>query len=266
MHITTAIMLTSLILVLHHVDMRDLPLNIEPSIEQAAAVWLARYSSPNTRAAYSADLRAFLAWCGLRLMDVTPGELSEYRAERVSGGASRATIDRQFSALRAFYGAACELGLCRDNPFGQGRQGVVTTSDTATLTVAEVTLLRNASASDPRTDVLVQLMLGEGFRLAEVLALDHADVTGPRHAKRLRVVRHGEITNIELDRSASRGRGVQGAVARHELQPSGRPRPRTGTSKRLRISCSSRQFTPARWGTVARAPPRGGAKVARRQA
>ena len=200
-------MLTSLILVLHHVDMRDLPLNIEPSIEQAAAVWLARYSSPNTRAAYSADLRAFLAWCGLRLMDVTPGELSEYRAERVSGGASRATIDRQFSALRAFYGAACELGLCRDNPFGQGRQGVVTTSDTATLTVAEVTLLRNASASDPRTDVLVQLMLGEGFRLAEVLALDHADVTGPRHAKRLRVVRHGEITNIELDRSASHSMG-----------------------------------------------------------
>ena len=169
------------------------------TLAQATEVWLSRYSSVNTRAAYSADLRKFLAWCGdAPAMDLSAGELTDYRAERLSAGASPATIDRQFAALRAFYEAARELGLCHDNPFGTRPPTAAGASETATLTPLEVALLRESSASDSRTDVLVQLLLGEGLRLSEVLALDHADVSGPRHAKRLRVVRHGTATSITL--------------------------------------------------------------------
>jgi len=186
--------------------MRDVPLRIDVTIEQATDIWLSRYSSPNTRAAYSADLRKYLAWHGepRSMIEATHEELSQYRAERESAGASPATIDRQFAALRAFYDAACELGLCRDNPFGYRPQPLTTPSETATLTPIEVARLREASVHDKRTDVLVELLLGEGLRLAEVLALDHADVAGPRHAKRLQVVRHNRPTSIALGRSASR--------------------------------------------------------------
>ena len=50
----------------------------------------------------------------------------------------------------------------------------------------------------------MQLLLGEGMRLAEILGLDHVDVSGTRKAKRLRVVRHGDEVIIPLDHSASR--------------------------------------------------------------
>jgi hypothetical protein len=35
--------------------MRDVPVDIDMTIEQATAIWLSRYSSANTRAAYGAD-------------------------------------------------------------------------------------------------------------------------------------------------------------------------------------------------------------------
>ena len=47
---------------LHHLHMRDVPVDIDMTIEQATAIWLSRYSSANTRAAYASDLRAFLSW------------------------------------------------------------------------------------------------------------------------------------------------------------------------------------------------------------
>jgi site-specific recombinase XerD len=202
-------MLTSEDGAMHNPDVRDVPIGIEVTLAQATEVWLSRYSSANTRAAYSADLRKFLAWYddAPAAMHLTAGELTRYRAQRVSEGASAATIDRQFAALRAFYEAACELGLCHDSPFGIRPQSAAGASETATLTPTAGAWLRVGSASDSRTDVLVQLLLGEGLRLAEVLALDHADVSGPRHAKRLRLVRHGNARSITLDEPASQSMG-----------------------------------------------------------
>ena len=193
----------------HNHTVRDVPIGIDVTLAQATEVWLSRYSSVNTRAAYSADLRKFLAWYdnAPSALELTAGELTRYRAERLSAGASPAAVDRQFAALRAFYEAACDLGLCHENPFGTRPETAIGASDTASLTPAEVAMLREASASDSRTDVLVQLLLGEGLRLAEALALDHADVSGPRHAKRLRVVRHGGATSITLDEPASQSMG-----------------------------------------------------------
>jgi integrase/recombinase XerD len=201
-------MLTAAAGLLHHHDMRDVPVGIDMTIGEATAIWLARYSSVNTRAAYSADLRAFMSWLGdVAAMDATTDDLTQYRGERESHGISSATVDRQFAALRAFYEAARELGLCADNPLGSRPQAVAATSATGTLTPAEVARLHDAAALDPRTAVLVRLLLGEGMRLAEILALDHADVSGPRHAKRLHIVRHGGAASVVLDRAGSRSIG-----------------------------------------------------------
>jgi integrase/recombinase XerD len=98
--------------------------------------------------------------------------------------------------------------VCPENPFGTRVHPVTATSVTGTLSAEDVVRLQAAAADDPRTEVLVQLLLGEGMRLAEVLALDHADVSGPRNAKRLRIRRRGESVSVALDRAVSRSIGA----------------------------------------------------------
>jgi integrase/recombinase XerD len=84
--------------------------------------------------------------------------------------------------------------------------------------------------------MLVHLLLDKGLRLAEVLALDHADVSGSRDQKRLRVVRHGDATNIALGPSASRSMGV---LERRAPNPgplfTGPSRRRTGPTRLTRF-------------------------------
>ena len=218
--------------------MRDVPVDIDMTIEQATAIWLSRYSSANTRAAYGADLKAFLSRFDdlAAAMGATTADLTQYRGERESHGISPATVDRQFAALRAFYDAVNELGLRTDNPLGSRPQAVAATSATGTLTPAEVARLNEAAAGDPRTAALVQLLIGGGMRLAEILALDHADVSGPRHAKRLRIVRHGSAMSVALDRAGSRSIGD---LARSTVSPGplfiGPSRGRAGSTRLTRF-------------------------------
>jgi integrase/recombinase XerD len=185
--------------------MREVPLRIDITIDEATAMWLSRYSSVNTRAAYLSDLKAFLAWYGddVAALAATADAITDYRAERESSGVSEATVNRQFTALRTFFAAACELGLRDDNPLGTRPDSIARPSTTGTLTPRDVARLEQAAMDDPRTAALVQLLLRGGMRLAEILALDHADMSGPRRAKRLRVVRHGDVIVIPLDRSGS---------------------------------------------------------------
>lgn len=238
LNIIPAIMLTRATIPRHHAAVRDIPIRIDVSLAEATELWLSRYSSANTRAAYGADVRGFFTWRGGAPagLEITPEELAEYRTERASAGASPATIDRQFAALRAFYGAARELGWCDQNPFGSRPPAAAAPSETPSLTPGEVSRLREASAVEPRTDVLVHLLLGEGLRLAEVLALDHADVSGSRHAKRLRIVRHGNPAAVELDRAASQS---VGALERSSPKPgplfTGPSRGRSGPARLTRF-------------------------------
>jgi integrase/recombinase XerD len=190
---------------MHHCAMRSTPTRTSLSIEQATEIWLSRYTSANTRAAYSADLRTFFAWFAdaPSALHATPAELTAFMSERVASGASSATVARQFAALRAFYGAACELGLRAENPFGLRPHAPAVASGTDVLTPDEATRLLATAALDPRTAVLVRLLLDEGMRLSEILGLDHADVSGSRHAKRVRIVRHGAPLTLALDRVRS---------------------------------------------------------------
>lgn len=181
-------------------------MRVQLTVEQATELWLAQYSSSNTRVAYAADLRAFLESFddATDALGATPVDLARYRRARVASGKSPATISRQFAALRAFYETVCSLGIRPDNPLGTRVEAPVGSSDTMVLTRQEVSRLYEAAGLDPRTGVLVHLLLGEGLRLAEVLQLDHTDVSGPRTAKQLRVRRHGRRLTIDLGPDGSR--------------------------------------------------------------
>ena len=176
------------------------------TLEQAADSWLARYSSSNTRR-------------GLPLRSQGLPDLVR-RGPFTTGGDVRGdrSVPRRAPVLRdqrshpeppvhraaGLFAAACQLGLRDDNPLGDRPAVSSNTSATGILDPSEVTRLQAAAHVDPRTAVLVDLLLDEGMRLTEVLGLDHSDVSGPHSARRLRVVRHGHPVSITLGRAGSR--------------------------------------------------------------
>ncbi|MGZ4791592.1 MAG: tyrosine-type recombinase/integrase [Ilumatobacteraceae bacterium] len=179
---------------------------VSVTLDQVTAAWLAGYTSANTRAAYRGDLRAYLAWCANEAHQpfaATSRQMRDYRDDRESSGVSTATIARQFAALRAFYATAHELHACSSNPFDSRPAAVVTRSATMVMTAAEVERLYTAAREDSRCAVLVGLLLGDGLRLSEALAIDHEDISGPVRARQLHVRRHGRTTTVALSTSTS---------------------------------------------------------------
>ena len=216
--------------------MKSVPVSVQMTAQQVADTWLAAYTSDNTRLAYGSDLRAFLDWfdddSGVLAADQVV--LAHYRAEREASGLARTTVDRQFAALRAFYAAACELGACSESPFGARRRAHTLESATGVLTSAECDRLLDASGRDLRTAVLVQLLLGEGIRLTEVLGLDRDDVSGSVRSKRLRIRRHGRPVEIPIDPANSRSIDrLQRAATADSDGPLLTGPPRGGRSMRL---------------------------------
>jgi site-specific recombinase XerD len=116
-------------------------------------------------------------------------------------------VARQQSALRAFYSTAERLGALRESPFEPRPHAVPDESNTGVIDDNEIERLRAIVAGDPRLCVLVELLLSEGLRLAEALAIDHTDISGPVHSKRVRLVRHGRSVTVELGALASRAIG-----------------------------------------------------------
>ncbi|MGD9793048.1 MAG: hypothetical protein AB7V43_06180 [Acidimicrobiia bacterium] len=55
------------------------------------------------------------------------------------------------------------------------------------------------SIADPRTAVLVRMLVIEGFGLGEILALDHEQIIGPRKSMSAELERHGRPMSIALD-------------------------------------------------------------------
>lgn len=176
------------------------------TIEQVAAVWLSSYRSTNTRDAYRRDLEAFTVWCserGVTPLACSPRHLSAYRDAKETSGASAATVNRHLSSLRAFFDAAIEMGAASRHPLPRPAPAAIAASSTTALSLDAAQRLLSASQVDPRTAVIVHLMLRDGLRLAEALGLDHAHVEGPARAKVVTVRRHGRDHRIPLSPDTS---------------------------------------------------------------
>jgi integrase/recombinase XerD len=169
--------------------------------EQVSAVWLARFASANTRAAYESDVRQFLAWCadrGAAPWETTTQSLTQYLAIREAAGAGTASISRQLAALRGYFAVAEAAGLCDANPFEQRRAAATASSPTNVLSHGELQRLHLACDGEPRTALLVHLLAGHGLRLAEVLSIDHEHLSGATAALRLRLAARVEERSLTL--------------------------------------------------------------------
>ena len=142
------------------------------------AVWMERGLSPNTLAAYRADLTALERWLEEReqsLMTAQRGDVLAFMASRVQGGARPRSTARQLSSFRRFYRYQLREGHLREDPTAQIAMPKVGRSLPRSLTEEEVEALLAAPAvSDPlghRDRTMLEVLYATGLRVSELVNL-----------------------------------------------------------------------------------------------
>jgi integrase/recombinase XerD len=105
------------------------------------AVWMERGLSPNTLAAYRADLTALARWLaerGLPIMRTSRVDLQEFIASRVRGGARPRSTARQLSSFRRFFRYYMREGAIKEDPTAQIAMPKIGRSLPRSLTEEEV--------------------------------------------------------------------------------------------------------------------------------
>lgn len=151
------------------------------SFAELAALFASRQRSENTRLAYGADLDRFAQWCqaeGTGPLALGPDELARYQAVCEAEGTSPATVARRLATLSSFYSLAVEEGSIGESPLADLVRPVAAPSVTLELDAVQASALVDAGARlNPKTALLVDLLLLDGLKLGEALAADAADVT-----------------------------------------------------------------------------------------
>jgi integrase/recombinase XerD len=142
------------------------------------AVWMERGLSPNTLAAYRADLSALDRWLESNdqtLLGAQRGDLLAFMASRVQAGARPRSTARQLSSFRRFYRYMVRDGQLRDDPTAQIAMPKVGRSLPRSLTEEEVEALLAAPAvSDPlghRDRTMLEVLYATGLRVSELVNL-----------------------------------------------------------------------------------------------
>lgn len=189
-----------------------------------AQAWLDTHASPNTRAAYRLDLEAFGRWCaqnGSIPLRADTASLVAFQAAREIAGDSAATVRRRWSALSSFFEFAVGNDATRTNPaLGISRPRTVAGDPSPTLLLSPqaVDSYRTiAAALDPRLDALVSLLVCDGIKLGEALALDLEDVTGKPPRTTVTIRRRGVPNRVTID--ADSARAVHRCVGRRRSGP-----------------------------------------------
>src|SRR5690606_19315593 len=147
------------------------------------AVWMERGLSPNTLAAYRADLTALERWLDQHESDLTAakrGDLLSFMAWRVQAGARPRSTARQLSSFRRFYRHLVREGGLREDPTAQIAMPKIGRSLPKSLTEEEVESLLNAPVvSDPlgsRDRTMLEVLYATGLRVSELVTLKYSQL------------------------------------------------------------------------------------------
>jgi len=174
----------------------------EARLTELAEAWLLTHRSWNTRAAYEADLAWFAAWCaesGRLPLRVAQRDVEQCCADSQDEGDGAALTRRRLAALTSFFDHAVAAGDRNDNPAEEVERPVrAAVNPPAELDQREAdALLAAAEELGPKASVLVALLLVDGLKLGEALAidvgdlgLDHSTVTVTRQGRRESVTLH----------------------------------------------------------------------------
>jgi integrase/recombinase XerD len=147
------------------------------------AVWMERGLSPNTLAAYRADLTALDRWLeqhDIELSDAQRGDILSFMASRVQGGSRPRSTARQLSSFRRFFRYLVREGTLRDDPTAQIAMPKVGRSLPRSLMEEEVeALLAAPTVSDPlghRDRTMLEVLYATGLRVSELVNMKLAQV------------------------------------------------------------------------------------------
>jgi len=142
------------------------------------AVWMERGLSPNTLAAYRADLTALARWLAERsvpIMRTSRADLQDFIAWRVRAGARPRSTARQLSSFRRFFRYFMREGAIREDPTAQIAMPKIGRSLPRSLTEEEVESLLSAPlVSDPlgnRDRTMLEVLYATGLRVSELVNL-----------------------------------------------------------------------------------------------
>ncbi len=147
------------------------------------AVWMERGLSPNTLAAYRADLTALTRWLAERevpIIRTTRADLMGFIAWRVEAGARPRSTARQLSSFRRFFRYLVRDGVIRDDPTAQIAMPKIGRSLPKSLSEEEVESLLSAPlVSDPlghRDRTMLEVLYATGLRVSELVSLKYNQV------------------------------------------------------------------------------------------
>lgn len=166
-----------------------------------AGRWLASLGTENTRQAYRRDLTDFVGWCadkGGDPLDAERAALDVYRLDLEQRGLRPSTVARRLSALSSFYRYALDAGAISTAPTERVRRPRVDNeSPRLGLDTDEArNLLAVAEAHGPRDYALACLLLLNGLRVSEAVALDAGDLETERGHHVVRI--HGKGGKVRV--------------------------------------------------------------------
>lgn len=170
-------------------------------MREAVEAWLAtlaheRRLSEHTLVAYRHDLDEFLAWCAkcghADWSAIGHGEIRAWVATQHRQGLSGRSLQRRLAALRGLYESLRRRGLVADNPAKLVQAPKAAKKLPRTLDVDQTARLLDAEPDgtlEIRDRAVLELLYSSGLRLAELIALDLADL--PAGADEVRVLGKG---------------------------------------------------------------------------
>jgi integrase/recombinase XerD len=187
------------------------------------AMWMERGLSPNTLAAYRADLTALARWAAQRDIDIsrtTRADLQEFIASRVQGGSRPRSTARQLSSFRRFFRYLLRQRLITEDPTAQIAMPRIGRSLPRSLTEEEVeSLLGAPEVEDPlgsRDRTMLEVLYATGLRVSELVSLKYGHVNLNQGV--IRIVGKGNRERlIPLGEEAMRWLGEFARSARSEI-------------------------------------------------
>jgi integrase/recombinase XerD len=147
------------------------------------AVWMERGLSPNTLAAYRADLSTLERWLEEHesdLLSASRADVLTFMAARIEGGSRPRSTARQLSSFRRFYRHLVREGALREDPTALIDMPKVGRSLPRSLTEEEVeALLAAPTVSDPlghRDRTMLEVLYATGLRVSELVSLKLSSV------------------------------------------------------------------------------------------
>ncbi len=147
------------------------------------AVWAERGLSPNTLAAYRADLTALARWLAERqvaVVQTSHKDLQHFIESRVLGGARPRSTARQLSSFRRFFRHLVREGTIQEDPTAHIAMPKIGRSLPKSLTEEEVEALLAAPAvHDPlgnRDRTMLEVLYATGLRVSELVNLRYGQI------------------------------------------------------------------------------------------